>query len=177
MARKAEKTADPGAAAKAAAPMSLPEQLAALKPDASLELAGRKITMREYGFFEGMEVAHKAASFIADIHEACKGGKLRYVAVRRLFGVHSDVVIEIAAQAADVDAAWVRTLNRDDAETFMSTWFGVNNSFFINEVIVEALEDRQLADLKARNGSSSSSTSPMPDSGTSIASDGAPSGS
>lgn len=152
------------------------EALQALKPDAPLSVAGRKVTVREYGYFEGLEVAHRAAPFIADMHAICADGDLRYTRIRRLFGVHQEVVCAIAAQAADVDTDWVRGLKGNDAEIFMSTWFAVNSAFFVHEVVVEMREARQRAAMSS-TGSTSSPVSPAPASATSTASAGSPSGS
>lgn len=152
---------------------SAADGLAALNPDVTLTLAGRAITMREYGFFEGLDVAHRAAGFIADMHAMCAGGALRYSLIRRLFGVHQDVVVAIAAQAADVEPEWLRGLGAADAEVFMSSWFAVNSSFFVHEVVVEMREERHRASTST--GSTSSPVSPPPALATSTGSVDSPS--
>lgn len=157
----------------AAESVSAAEQLATIQPTVELTLAGRKFTVREYGFFEGLEVAHRAQAFIADMHAMCSDGQLRYDRIRRLFGVHRDVVVTIAAQSANVEPEWIGGLARDDAETFMSAWFGVNAGFFVREVVVEMREERLLEVIRS-TGSTSSSGSPTPDSATSTASDDSP---
>jgi len=141
--------------------------LAEISPEVRLTVAGRTLTIREYGFFEGLEVAHKAQPLIAAMHAMCADGNLEYSRIRRLFGVHRDVVIEIAAQAADVEPEWVRGLERKpaDAELFLDTWFGVNSSFFVHEVVVELREARQRVAMST--GSALSPNSPPPDSATS----------
>lgn len=175
----AQKTANGQADAGAQAPaseLSPAEQLQAISPELRVTIAGRELVMREYGYFEGLEVAHRAAGFIAAMHALCSDGQLRFDRIRRLFGVHEAAVVVVAAQAADVDPAWVRGLSREDSETFMSAWFGVNAGFFVHEVVVEMREDRQRA-LLGSIGSSSSSASPSPDAATSPSSDASPSGS
>ncbi len=62
------------------------DDLAILHPDRTLVLGGRTIVLREYGFFEGLDVADRAAGFIADLIAASDDGALRYAQVRRLFG-------------------------------------------------------------------------------------------
>jgi hypothetical protein len=171
MARKVEKKAPVAAEVNSAA-----ADIAALQPDASLTIAGRQITIREYGYFEGLKVAHQAAGFIADMHTMCADGDLRFARVRRLFGVHEDVVVAIAAQAADVEPEWVRSLKAEDTETFMSTWFAVTVGFFVQEVVVEIKEERQRSWMASRS-IGSSSASPLAGLATSTASDDSPSGS
>lgn len=169
MARKVDKKAP-----AAAEPSSAADDIAALQPDASLTIAGRRLTIREYGYFEGLKVAHQAAGFIADMHTMCADGDLRFARVRRLFGVHEAVVLAIAAQAADVEPEWVRGLAKADAETFMSTWFAVNVGFFVQEVVVEIKEERQRRWMASKS-TGSSSGSPAPGSATSTASADSPS--
>lgn len=165
----------------AAEPDSAAAELAELSPDITLTLADRQITVREYGFFEGLDVAHRSSAFIGDMHDQCRDGQLRYDRIRRLFGKHADVVVAIAAEAAGVEPEWVRSLGKDDAETFMSTWFAVNAGFFVHEVVVEMREERQreqlLAGAKGPAGTNSSSSSPPPDSDPSTTSAASPSAS
>jgi uncharacterized protein DUF6631 len=164
------------ASKSAAEPPSAAEQLQVLSPDVTVTIAGRQITVREYEYFEGLEIAHKTSAFIAAMHDACRDGELRYDAIRRLFGVHRDAVIPAAAQSAGVEAEWIHNLEREDKEAFMSTWFGVNSGFFVREVVVEMREERQRAVLRSI-GSISSSASARPDSAISSNSVAAQSGS
>lgn len=160
--------------APAAEPDSAAESIAALQPDARITVAGREVTVREYGYFEGCEVAHRAQGFIADLLAAAKDGQLRYAHARRLFGPHQAVVVEIAAQAAGVEPEWVRSLAPADADTFMATWFAVNVGFFVREVVTELQEEAQRRSM-ASSSIASSSGSPTPASATSTASAGSPS--
>lgn len=164
MARKVDKTA-----ASTAEPSSAVGDLSVLNPDVKLTVAGRALTVREYGFWEGLEVAHRATEFIADMLAMCADGTLRYTTVRRLFGVHRDVVQALVAQSADVELAWVAGLKGAEAERLLSTWFAVNAGFFLREAAVETEEVRYRAAAAARKqktSPTSSSASPTPDSGT-----------
>lgn len=171
MARKLE-SSKPAAESNSAA-----AQLAELQPDVSVTIADRALVVREYEFFEGLEVAHRATAFIADVCAMARAdGTLRYDRIRRLFGVHREVVVAIAAQAAGVDPEWVAKLGRADAEQFMSAWFAANSGFFVHEVVVELREDRQRAAVLRLTGSSSSAGSLPPDLATAIVSADTPSG-
>lgn len=147
------------------------EQLAQLHPDRSLTLGGRAITIREYGFFEGLDVADRAGAFIDDLIVMSEDGRLRYAQVRRLFGRHRAVIPLVAAQAADVEVAWLLGLPEDEQELYMATWFAVNAGFFVREVLAELRERHlllQAAELaNASTGSTASHDSPPPDSATS----------
>lgn len=171
MARKVQKKA-----AAAAEPSSAADDLSVLHPNATIVVAGRTITMREYGFLEGLEIAHRASGLIADMVVMCADDTLTYAAARRLFGVHRGVVAQISAIAADVEPQWVEALAPKDGEYFLSVWFVVNGSFFGREVAAEARETGRRA-IKASTSRSSSPASPPPDSATSTGSDGSPSAS
>ena len=157
------------------------DDLAILHPDRTLTLGGRAITLREYGFFEGLDVADRAAAFIADLILASDDGALRYAHVRRLFGRHRAVIPAIAAQAGDVEVAWLEALPPDDLELYLATWFAVNAAFFVREVLAE-LRETQLREAQrlaagASAGAISSPDSPPPDTARPTSSDDAPSGS
>ena len=161
------------------APAAEANALEVLNPDGRLTLGGREVRVREYAFFEGLEVAHRASALIADMHQLCRDGFLRFDRIRRLFGKHRDVVLAIAAQAADVEPEWVEALPRDEADVFLSVWFSVNADFFVHEVVVEIREERQRSAVEAAmsTGPTSSSASQTAASATSTDSDGSPSAS
>lgn len=140
---------------------STADDLAILHPDRTLVLGGRTIVLREYGFFEGLDVADRAAGFIADLIAASDDGALRYAHVRRLFGRHRAVIPTIAAQAGDVEAAWLEALPPDELELYLATWFAVNAAFFVREVLAE-LREAQLLAAGASAGAISSPDSPPP---------------
>lgn len=137
------------------------DDLAILHPDRTLVLGGRTIVLREYGFFEGLDVADRAAGFIADLIAASDDGALRYAHVRRLFGRHRAVIPVIAAQAGDVEVAWLGALPPDELELYLATWFAVNAAFFVREVLAE-LREAQLLAAGASAGAISSPDSPPP---------------
>lgn len=163
--------------APAAEEPSAASALVQIKPDVTIVVGDRTVTVREYGFFEGLEVAHQAEAFIRDIHTLSADGRLQYARIRRLLGVHRDIVIDIAAKAADVEPEWVRGLEQSplEADLFLSTWFAVNASFFVREVLVEVREARQLKAMST--GSAPSYSSPAPASEISTGSDASPSAS
>lgn len=159
----------------AAEPSSAVADLSALQPDVTLTIADREVTLREYGFFEGLAVADTAAAFITDMQQ-CMDGQLTYSRIRRLFGKHQAVVSAIAAQAGDVEPEWLRGLPPRDGELYMSTWFAVNSSFFVHELVVE-LQVRRSAAAATSTGLAPSPDSPAPGSAISTASAVSPSGS
>ncbi len=157
----------PAAPLSVYAAASAADDLAVLHPDRTLVIAGRTVTIREYGFFEGLDIADRAHAFIADLIAASDSGTLRYAQVRRLFGRHRAVIPAIAAQAGDVEVAWLDSLSADDLELYLATWFATNAAFFVREVLAEVRE-AQLLDAHplasgASAGATSSFDSPPPD--------------
>ncbi len=150
---------------------STADDLAVLRPDRTLPIGGRHVTIREYGFFEGLDVADRASAFIADLVAASEEGTLRYTQVRRLFGRHRSVVPSIAAQAGDVEVAWLEALAPDDLEIYLATWFAVNAAFFVREALAElrenGLRETHALAAGASAGASVSSDSPGADLATS----------
>lgn len=147
------------------------DDLAILHPDRTLVLGGRTIVLREYGFFEGLDIADRASAFIADLVAASSDGALRYAQVRRMFGRHRAVIPAIAAQAGDVEVAWFEALPPDELELYLATWFAVNAAFFVREVLAELreaqLREAQLLAAGASAGAISSPDSPPPAAATS----------
>ena len=164
MATKIPDTTPPEAASAA-------DELAVLHPDRTLPIGGRDVTIREYGFFEGLDVADRASAFIADLVAASEDGTLRYTQVRRLYGRHRAVIPVIAAQAADVEVEWLQALQADDLELYLATWFAVNAAFFVREALAElretGLREAHVLAAGASAGASVSSDSPGADLATS----------
>lgn len=162
-----DSTAAPGSSAAT----SVADELGVLHPNVEIPIDGRRVRFREYGFFEGLEVAHRLTGFIDDMAKTI-GVDLRYDRVRRLFGVYRDQVIPAAALSAGVEPDWVLGLKGNSAELFMSTWFGVNAGFFVREAVVSMREQRP---APIPSGPTSSSALPVPGSATPTASADAPS--
>lgn len=169
MARRVEPRPDPPTPAAGDPPAA--DALSELVPDLPITIAGRAIVIREYGAFEGFEVAAQAAGLMASIVDSAREGEFNWTRMRRLIGQHSDEVLAIAARAADVEPAWVKGLNRDQLDEFLSAWFGVNAGFFAHEVVA-TLKDELMRKALAKAGTTSSPASPPSASATSTASAG-----
>lgn len=160
MARKVDKPAPPQ---PAAGPDPAADALAVMQPDIKLTIAGREITVREYDFFESMEVVYGEPAFIEDAYAVLTStDRDPWEAMRPLFGRHRGYCKRAAAQAAGVDVEWIEGLkNPRDVDTLMSTWWAVNGHFFVHEVAVMV---RGRRGRKASAGTTSSPASPPTDS-------------
>lgn len=152
-------------------------ELAQLAPDLTVEIAGREVKVREYRVFEGLEVAAQAAPLIADVVDVCRTGEFTYERARPLLGRHLALTAELVARATEdaatgepVGVQWIEGLQRrEDLETLLSIWFGVNAGFFVHEAIVVLRQERLRAAM-AQAGSTSSPGSPKAGSATTSAS-------
>lgn len=160
----------PAQPAKSAAPSEAADALAVMRPELKLTIAGREIVMREYDFFESMEIVYEDEAFLEGCLQAFTGagGREPWEAMRPLFGRHRAFCKRAAALAAGVDVEWIEGL-RDprDVDTLMSSWWAVNGHFFVHEVAV-LLRGRRA--MTASAGTKSSPASPPTDSGAPTAS-------
>ena len=148
MARKIERK--PKGAPTTGAPASQ-EDLAVLHPERTFTLAGREITVREYGHIEGLRLLAWAKPFTDDLYATiARGSKAPSVAaMAALLSTHADLVRDMVAHAADVEPAWVEGLNDVDGDLLVMAWWQVNAGFFIRRLLARAaaekLEERQRA--------------------------------
>lgn len=142
-----------------------------LVPDVTTTIAGREVTFREYGVLEGMQVVGAAEAFIADLVERCRGGEFSYGRVRPVIGQHIDTVVALVARSTGQPEAWIRGItDRQQIESLLMTWFGVNAGFFVREVVAALQLELLERAAKDRTGSTSSSGSRKRGSATSTAS-------
>ncbi len=111
------------------------EELDILHPDRSATLGGRKVTVREYGFIEGMRLLPTMQPFLDALHQRLVAGKdTRFQDALMLMAEHIDLVVEMVAVAADVDKTWIESLQDHDGEHLLMLWWGANASFFFQKV-------------------------------------------
>jgi len=158
MARK--KQADIVAPASAPAEVGT-DDLEVLHPDRSTTIAGRAITMREYGFIEGLKLAPLYKGIVDDISQAVtieRSPPLEEIVA--LLAAHADHVEQLIAIAADVEVEWVRGLDDRNGMNLMYLWWIVNAPFFLRRVFdrIKANMVKAAVDAGATPTPSSSST-------------------
>lgn len=149
------------------------DDLEILHPERELQIAGVKITMREYGFVEGMRLAGAAAPVVHDLAALSganvAGSLLEYANLQAVFAKHVDAIVGMVAQACDQPVEWVSKLQPVDGENLLLTWWAVNGPFFVRRVITE-LQMRVVN--QPFDGAKSTPRSPRPDTAPPTASDG-----
>lgn len=150
MARQLKSPADPATSADA--------ELEILHPERTMIIAGRALVVREYGFIEGLRLRPLYKPFADDLYAAFAERAPDFEQVLDVIARHVEAVTELAAVAADVEAAWVRALSADDGELLLMLWWGANAGFFIRRfgarLAVERAAQEQ-AGAKASAGANS----------------------
>jgi hypothetical protein len=156
------------------------DDLAIIHPDVTETIAGRRITVREYGFIEGLRVRAFMRPFTADLAAVfAAGGEALVEDVLDLLGDHIDVVQQAIAQsiatpgelASDEDLAWVRGLDDADGDLLVNLWWGVCGLFFVRQVVRRTAERARRA---AFAGATSTAPSSAPASARPSSSGGTP---
>lgn len=146
--------------------------LAILFPDNVIEIAGRRVVIREYRFGESMDVLRIAAPLIQSIAESAEEVPPTWASVRPHLHQHKDIVLQISALAGDVEPEWLADLTRAQGELYQQVWFSVNCRFFMQEVALLMVEHQRR--LRLSGGQTSSSPLLVPDSETPPSSSGSP---
>lgn len=161
MAKKVEGKSDK-AASKAA------EELDLLHPERTAVLAGRKVTVREYGFVEGTRLRLVAKPFTEGLFGLIKSSEVPdYEAVLDVIAEHLDLVLELVAASADVKVDWVKRLSSEDGELLLMMWWGACGAFFMRAALQRLRVERQVETLLAGAVSTPPSSPTGTESGTS----------
>lgn len=138
-----------------------------LSPDVELTLAGRKLTVREYRFMQGMRMRAIAKPLVEALQALVEDGTAADAGIEVYFdvlGQHVDLTRELMlASIEGADADFLGALGDIDGEQLLATWWTVCSRFFWRAVVAR-LRDRTLAKLwRAEHvGPTSSAPSPTP---------------
>ena len=148
------------------------EDLAILHPERTLEIAGREITVREYGFVAGLRLRPLMQPLLDDLRSlVVAGASADMGAIMALLGTHWQATLALAAEAAEVETDWVESLDAEQGELLLTVWWSVCGPFLWRNVIGRIAADRIAAELaRARAGQTSTSPSSPPDADRSSAS-------
>lgn len=147
MARKIAPAADAGAAPRQQRAASRAErELEILHPEREIAVGGRRLTVREYGFVEGLKLRETAAPFLEALYRLAQaaGSVPTFAEVEAMLVAHDDTVLDLIARAADVDRAFIDALSDEEGYLLMQTWWLVNAGFFIRRVINRLATERAL---------------------------------
>lgn len=145
------------------------DDLRILHPNLTAKIAGRDITVREYGFVEGLRVHALEQPLLDALHAHCKDGGLPELEeVLAILATHHEQLVPLLAMAADVEPEWIAGLGRTDGHTLMLLWWTANAPFYVPRVFNRILAEKAAA--KARAGQTSTQSSSPADTEASTAS-------
>lgn len=157
-------------AAKTPAPEQGADDLEILHPNRSATIRGLGITVREFGFIEGLRLRPLLQPFLDDLQAIMAGNRLPSLdQVMCLVGEHTDAITHAVAVSADVDMDWLATLNQDEGELLLMLWWAANGPFYVRSALQRIQAERQLAQQRA--GATSTPSSSPPDTETPTPSD------
>ena len=142
------------------------DDLAVLHPERGATIAGRAITVREYGFVESLKLHGLIQPILLDLRAALASSAAPTLDdVIDLLAGHHEALVQLMAIAADVEPAWIATLNADDGQELLYLWWGANGPFWLRSVVQRLAAERmahQAAALREISAGAPSTPSSLP---------------
>lgn len=155
------------------------DDLAILHPERQQTVAGRDLTMREYGYVESLQHGALVSAVVAALKPLVASGGLEDInALRAAFASCGDATLALQAIACDQPEAWVRGLSAKDGSALFMLWWTVNGPFFADRLVETVAWQRGMQEARRRASDGATSTPPsLPPATTSTASADTPSAS
>ncbi|SEI99733.1 hypothetical protein SAMN04244572_02386 [Azotobacter beijerinckii] len=138
------------------------DDLEVLHPERTAVIAGRKITVREYGFVEGLRLQPKAEPIVAALQGFIGVEGTILDAVLAVAAEHADAVVHLLAVAADVEDEWVESLGQADGHLLLMMWWGANGPFYLRRAALQWLAAQAPAGATSTPPSSAPATEAPP---------------
>jgi hypothetical protein len=141
MARRIESASDETPAPKGAA---VSDDLGILFPDQVVVAGGRTLTVREYGFIEGLRLRKTSGAFFASLLQMLEGNGGHvpsYEEAELLFAENAETVTALVAQAAsppgtkEVTVEFIESLSDEEGDRLFLAWWVANAGFFIRRAM------------------------------------------
>lgn len=111
------------------------DDLQVLHPNLTATIAGRSITVREYGFIEGLGLRSLAQPLLDGLHAKVTSGQVPELEeIILVLGQNAQAVQQLVAIAADVEPEWVAGLNQREGHQLLMLWWTANGPFYISSV-------------------------------------------
>jgi hypothetical protein len=131
------------------------DDLQVLHPNQVVVIGGQSITVREYGFVEGLQLRPKIQPLLDDLYVLIKGGPIDMEDVIVLLGNHHVLTTELVAIAADVDQAFLAGLGQRDGYKLLMAWWAANGPFYLAALMERREFDRAVAAARKDVGATS----------------------
>ena len=122
-----------------------------LHPNLVATVNGREVTVREYGFVEGLQLQPLLQPFLDDLYELIKADNLPPVdQIVGLIAQHKDAVLQAIAVSADIQLGELEAIKSQyEGRTLLMKWWTANGPFFYRCVLDRILAERQVEKLRA----------------------------
>ncbi|OBS10785.1 DUF6631 family protein [Acidihalobacter prosperus] len=108
-----------------------------LFPDRQIEIGGEIVTVREFGFKEGMRLAPIAQPIIDSMGaEVEKEAGPSMQALNDALYAHPDQMVQLMAAACDRPVEWIDALSDSDGLDLLWLFWGVNARFFTRRLVL-----------------------------------------
>ncbi len=117
--------------------MSDDKDMETLFPDQTVTIQGKKITVREFRYREGIDAAALAGPLLADLRAlmADVGDEISPEALNTLIAKHRDIWVDLVARSCGCEVGWVAKLpDRDGMQLDIAFW-GANCDFFMRRLV------------------------------------------
>lgn len=158
MAKKKEQNViqAPGAGATEVGPASSgSDDLQVLHPHQVTIVDGKSITVREYGFIEGLQLRPRIQPLLNDLYTLIQGRPIELEDVIVTLGKHHALVTELVAIAADVDQEYLARLGQQDGYRLLMAWWSANGPFYLSAVMGRRVAERVAEEARQRVGATS----------------------
>ena len=136
------------------------DDLAILHPDREIQVGGEQVTVREYGFVEGLRIRAAAAPLIDDLYQVMRGGDSDLDSIYALLVEHDQLLVDLMATSINKDVEFIQGLSDGDGSLLMDTWWVVNSAFFIRAVQRKIQVDRVHGRTTATRASAGATSTP-----------------
>ena len=145
--------------------------LEVLHPEQTVKIGDRTVTVREYGFIEGMRLYPLYEPILQELFELMSQGDVPSASVvQGILAQHMDRVVALVAAASDLEEDEFPALSMRDGQKLMDAWWVANGPFFLrsvmNRVMEKRLKERARAGQTSTNSSSSTDTTRTESGGT-----------
>lgn len=148
-----------------------PAELDVLYPERKLEVAGREVTVREYGFLQGLKLRKLYSPMVTALAECMQQPGAPVSQVAGILAENADAVVQLMAEATGLDTDVIEQLSGTEGNALMTAWWACNCDFFLRQATEKLINDK-LAEaarvgvmssrpsLKTDTAQSASSTTP-----------------
>lgn len=137
------------------------DDLDILHPDRVIRIGGAEVTVREYGFLQGLRIQASAMPIVESLAQAAAKPDLQERMVQDLLAGHADELVVLLAESTGLSREAIAALDDADGQLLMLTWWAVNAGFFVRRVAM-----RTLARAAAAPSVGATSTPPSSSTGT-----------